>query len=268
MHEGLSGPSCHPEASMSRRLRVIPRLDIKGPNLIKSISFEGLRVLGDPAEYAKKYYDDSADELLFIDTVASLYQRHQFIDIVSRVASQVFIPVIVCGGIRSLADIETMLRNGADKVAINTAAINEPALLTQGAETFGKQCMVLSIEAKRVNSNSWECYTNNGREKTGLDAVEWASRAELLGAGEILVTSVDRDGTRSGFDKGLVSAIRNIVTVPVIASGGAGSIEHIESLVAETNPSAVCVGTMLHYGHTSMSALKAGLAHSGIKVRP
>jgi len=267
MREGLSGPSCQPEASNSRMLRVIPRLDIKGPNLIKSISFEGLRVLGEPAEYAKKYYEDSADELLLIDTVASLYRRQQFIETISRVASQVFIPVMVCGGIRSLTDMETMLRNGADKVAINTAAIMEPALLTQGAETFGKQCMVLSIEAKRVNPNSWECYTNNGREQTGLDAVEWAARAEFLGAGEILVTSVDRDGTRSGFDQELVRAIRTKVSVPVIASGGAGTIEHIERLVAETDPSAVCVGTMLHYGHTSMSALKSGLAQSGIKVR-
>lgn len=248
-------------------LRVIPRLDIKGPNLIKSISFEGLRVLGDPAEFAHKYYAGGADELLFMDTVASLYQRQQFIDLINRVAADVFIPIIVGGGVRSLEDMETMLRNGADKIGINTAAVATPALLTQGAEVFGKQCMVLSIEAKKVGPGKWECYTHNGREKSGLDAVQWARQGEELGAGEILVTSVDNDGTRAGFDEDLVLAIRKSVSVPVIASGGAGKPADVVRLYRQANPSGVCVASMLHYGVADIAGLKNALADDGIKVR-
>lgn len=248
-------------------LRIIPRLDIKGPNLIKSISFEGLRVLGDPAEFAHKYYAGGADELLFMDTVASLYQRQQFIDLINRVAADVFIPIIVCGGVRSLEDMETMLRNGADKIGINTAAVATPELLTQGAEVFGKQCMVLSIEAKKIGPGKWECYTDNGREKSGLDAVQWARQGEELGAGEILVTSVDNDGTRSGFDEDLVLSIRKSVSVPVIASGGAGKPVDVIRLHRQANPSGVCVASMLHYGVADIAGLKNALADDGIKVR-
>jgi cyclase len=248
-------------------LRIIPRLDIKGPNLIKSISFEGLRVLGDPAEFAQKYYAGGADELLFMDTVASLYQRQQFIDLVNRVAADVFIPIIVCGGVRSLEDMETMLRNGADKIGINTAAVASPDLVTRGAEVFGKQCMVLSIEAKKVGSGKWECYTDNGRERSGLDAVQWAIRGEELGAGEILVTSVDNDGTRAGFDEDLVLSIRKSVSVPVIASGGAGKPADVVHLYGQANPSGVCVASMLHYGVSDVVGLKNALADQGIKVR-
>jgi len=248
-------------------LRIIPRLDIKGPNLIKSISFEGLRVLGDPAEFAHEYYASGADELLFMDTVASLYQRQQFIDLINRVAADVFIPIIVCGGVRSLEDMETMLRNGADKIGINTAAVATPELVTQGAEVFGKQCMVLSIEAKKVGPGKWECYTDNGREKSGLDAVHWARQGEELGAGEILVTSVDNDGTRAGFDEDLVLSIRKSVSVPVIASGGAGKPADVVRLYRRATPSGVCVGTMLHYGVADIAALKNALAAEGIRVR-
>lgn len=248
-------------------LRVIPRLDIKGQNLIKPISFEGLRVLGAPEDFARKYYEDGADELLFMDTVASLYQRGQFIDIINRVASGVFIPIIVCGGVRSLEDMEVLLRNGADKIGINTAAIKDPSLITQGAEAYGKQCMVVSIEAKRVGAGLWECYTDNGREKTGLDVVQWAMQAESLGAGEILVTSVDKDGTRSGFDVDLVRSIREAVSVPVIASGGAGKVADIVQLLNDANPSAVCVGSMLHYELATMQTLKTALAQEGVQVR-
>ena len=248
-------------------LRIIPRLDIKGPNLIKSISFEGLRVLGDPAEFAHKYYAGGADELLFIDTVASLYQRQQFIDLINRVAADVFIPIIVCGGVRSLEHMETMLRNGADKIGINTAAVATPTLITQGAEVFGKQCMVLSIEAKKVGPGKWECYTDNGRERSGLDAVQWAARGEELGAGEILVTSVDNDGTRVGFDVDLVLSIRRSVSVPVIASGGAGRPADVARLYNQANPSGVCIATMLHYGVADIAGLKNTLADEGIKVR-
>ncbi len=248
-------------------LRIIPRLDIKGPNLIKSISFEGLRVLGDPAEFAYEYYAGGADELLFMDTVASLYQRQQFIDLINRVAADVFIPIIVCGGVRSLEDMETVLRNGADKIGINTAAVATPTLITQGAEVFGKQCMVLSIEAKKVGPGKWECYTDNGRERSGLDAVQWAVRAEELGAGEILVTSVDNDGTRAGFDEDLVLGIRRSVSVPVIASGGAGKPADVARLHNQANPSGVCIATMLHYGVADIAGLKNALADDGIKVR-
>jgi cyclase len=248
-------------------LRIIPRLDIKGPNLIKSISFEGLRVLGDPAEFAQRYYEGGADELLFMDTVASLYQRQQFIDLINRVAADVFIPIIVCGGVRSLEDMETMLRNGADKIGINTAAVATPELVTQGAEVFGKQCMVLSIEAKKVGSGKWECYTDNGRERSGLDAVQWAIRGEELGAGEILVTSVDNDGTRAGFDEDLMLSIRRSVSVPVIASGGAGKPADVIRLYGQSNPSGVCVASMLHYGLADIVGLKSALADEGIKVR-
>lgn len=248
-------------------LRVIPRLDIKGQNLIKSISFEGLRVLGAPEDFARKYYEDGADELLFMDTVASLYQRGQFIDLINRVASEVFIPIIVCGGVRSLGDMEVLLRNGADKIGINTAAIKSPTLITQGAEVFGRQCMVVSIEAKRIGAGIWECYTDNGREKTGLDVVQWAVQAESLGAGEILVTSVDNDGTRSGFDVELVRSIREAVSVPVISSGGAGKVADIVQLLSAANPSAVCVGTMLHYGPATLETVKTELAQKGVRVR-
>jgi cyclase len=248
-------------------LRIIPRLDIKGPNLIKSISFEGLRVLGDPAEFAHRYYAGGADELLFMDTVASLYQRQQFIDLINRVAADVFIPIIVGGGVRSLEDMETMLRNGADKIGINTAAVATPTLLTQGAEVFGKQCMVLSIEAKKVGPGKWECYTDNGREKSGLDAVQWARQGEELGAGEILVTSVDYDGTRAGFDEELVLAIRKSVSIPVIASGGAGKPADVVRLYRKANPSGVCVASMLHYAAADIAGLKNALADDGIKVR-
>lgn len=248
-------------------LRIIPRLDIKGPNLIKSISFEGLRVLGDPAKFARNYYAGGADELLFMDTVASLYQRQQFIDLINRVAAEVFIPIIVCGGVRSLEDMETMLRNGADKIGINTAAVATPALVTQGAEVFGKQCMVLSIEAKKVGPGKWECYTDNGRERSGLDAVQWARQGEELGAGEILVTSVDNDGTRAGFDEDLVLSIRRSVSVPVIASGGAGKPADVVRLNKQARPSGVCVASMLHYGVADIAGLKNALADDGIKVR-
>lgn len=248
-------------------LRIIPRLDIKGPNLIKSISFEGLRVLGDPAKFAHEYYAGGADELLFMDTVASLYQRQQFIDLINRVAADVFIPIIVCGGVRSLEDMETMLRNGADKVGINTAAVATPTLITQGAEVFGKQCMVLSIEAKKVGPGKWECYTDNGRERSGLDAVRWAVRGEELGAGEILVTSVDNDGTRAGFDEDLVLGIRRSVSVPVIASGGAGKPADVARLYNQAKPSGICIATMLHYGVADIAGLKNALADEGIKVR-
>jgi len=179
-------------------LRIIPRLDIKGPNLIKGIRLEGLRVVGDPHAFALRYYAQGADEMVFMDIVASLYQRNSLSDIIRRAANQIYIPITVGGGIRSLDDVDNMLRSGADKVAINTAAIARPALITEVARRFGSQCMVLSVEAKRTGPGRWEAYTDNGREHTGLDVIDWIAQAVGLGAGEILLTAVDQEGTRKG----------------------------------------------------------------------
>ena len=203
-------------------LRIIPRLDIKGPNLIKGIRLEGLRVVGDPHAFALRYYAQGADEMVFMDIVASLYQRNSLSDIIRRAANQIYIPITVGGGIRSLDDVDNMLRSGADKVAINTAAIARPALITEVARRFGSQCMVLSVEAKRTGPGRWEAYTDNGREHTGLDVIDWIAQAVGLGAGEILLTAVDQEGTRKGLDIELLRAVNARVNVPVITSGGFG----------------------------------------------
>ena len=206
------------------RIRIIPRLDIKGPNLIKGIRLEGLRVVGDPHEFALRYYEQGADELVFMDIVASLYQRNNLTDIIARAANRVFIPITVGGGIRSIGDVNTLLRSGADKVAINTAAIARPALITEVSKRYGAQCMVLSVEAKQNGPGRWEAYTDNGREHTGLDVVEWIERAVALGAGEILLTAIDKEGTRKGLDLNLLRAVAARVEVPVIISGGFGPV--------------------------------------------
>lgn len=200
-------------------VRLIARLDIKGPNLIKGVHLEGLRVMGDPHEYARRYYEEGVDELLYMDTVASLYGRNNLTEIVSSTARDVFVPMTVGGGIRTSDDVQTLLRVGADKVAINMAATKRPALISEVARRFGSQCMVLSIEAKLVGAASWEVYTDNGRERTGMDVVQWAQRGVELGAGEVLVTSVDQEGTGKGFDVALIQAVSTKVSVPVIASG-------------------------------------------------
>jgi cyclase len=210
-----------------RHLRIIARLDIKGPNLIKGIHLEGLRVVGDPHEHALRYYEQGADELLFIDIVASLYQRNNLSDIIKRAADRVYVPITVGGGIRSLDDVSTMMHSGADKVAINTAAIARPELLGEVARRYGSQCMVLGVEAKRVAPGKWEAYTDNGRERTGRDVVEWVKEAVSRGVGEILLTSVDQEGTRKGFDLPLVQQVCAAVSVPVTASGGFGKPEDI-----------------------------------------
>lgn len=203
-------------------IRIIPRLDIKGSNLIKGIHLEGLRVVGDPHAFALDYYRQGADELVFMDIVASLYQRNNLAEIIKRAADQIFVPITVGGGIRSLDDVHTMLRSGADKVAINTAAVARPELITEVSQRFGAQCMVLSVEAKRRAGGGWEAFIDNGREHTGLDVAEWIVRAVALGAGEIMLTSVDQEGTRKGFDVDLVRTVAALVKVPIIASGGYG----------------------------------------------
>lgn len=247
-------------------VRLIARLDVKGPNLVKAVHLEGLRVMGDPQEYARRYYEQGADELIYIDIVASLYGRNNLTEIVRRAAHDVFVPMTVGGGIRSLEDVRELLRAGADKVAINTAAVKRPELVTEVSRRFGSQCMVLSIEAKSQGQGSWEAYTDCGRERSGLDAVDWARRGIELGAGEILITSIDREGTRKGFDIPLVKAIASAVSVPVIASGGYGETRHLAEVVSQ-GADAVAFADALHYDRTTISQLREAAQAQGIKVR-
>ena len=248
-------------------LRIIPRLDIKGPNLIKGIRLEGLRVVGDPHAFALRYYDQGADELVFMDIVASLYQRNSLSDIIRRAADRVYIPITVGGGIRSIDDVYQALRSGADKVAINTAAVARPELIGEVARRFGSQCMVLSIEAKKIAEGRWEVFTDNGRERTGKDVVEWARRGWELGAGEILLTSVDREGTRRGFDVELVEAVTRACAIPVIASGGMGTLEHVEEVCKRGRADAVAIADALHYKRMDIPQVREGMRGRGIAVR-
>lgn len=248
-------------------VRLIARLDIKGPNLIKGIHLEGLRVVGDPQDFARRYYEAGADELIYMDIVASLYGRNSLLDIVRRTAQFVFVPITVGGGVRSTEDAARLLRSGADKVAVNTAAIRRPALLTELAERFGSQAVVLSIEAKRSTGGGWEAYTDNGREHTGIDAIEWAAQGQALGAGEILVTSVDQEGTRRGFDVDLTRRINEVVTIPVITSGGMGSVDHLARVVEDGRADAVAIADMLHFDRMSLPEIRAAARARGIDVR-
>ncbi|MEO8310836.1 MAG: imidazole glycerol phosphate synthase cyclase subunit [Caldimonas sp.] len=247
-------------------VRLIARLDIKGSNLIKGVHLEGLRVIGDPQEYARRYYEQGADELVYIDIVASLYGRSKLTEIVRRAAHDVFVPMTVGGGIRSIEDVGDLLRAGADKVAINTAAVRRPELIDEVSRRFGSQAMVLSIEAKEQAPGRWEVFTDCGRERSGVDAVDWARRGVDLGAGEILVTSIDREGTRKGFDLALVKAISSAVEVPVIASGGFGEMAHLGEAVS-AGADAVAIADALHYKRTTFPELRREAAERGIPVR-
>ena len=248
-------------------LRLIARLDIKGANLIKGIHLEGLRVVGDPQIHAAKYYQDGADEIIYMDTVASLYGRNNLVDVVSRATEHVFVPITVGGGIRSVEDARTLLRAGADKVAINTAAIKEPKLISQLSDVWGSSTIVLSIEAKKTGDNKWEAYTDNGRERTGLDVGQWAETGAKLGAGEIFVTSVDQEGTRKGFDCELVAEITKRVEIPVIASGGFGSLDHLSQLVKTAKPTGVAIADSLHYNRYSFEQIRSFCLANGISTR-
>jgi imidazole glycerol-phosphate synthase subunit HisF len=250
-----------------KKIRIIPRLDIKGPNLIKGIHLEGLRVIGDPQEFARRYYADGADELLYVDVVASLYGRNSLHDLIEKATRDVFVPMTVTGGVRSVDDVKRILRAGADKIGVNTAAVARPELIKEIAETFGSQCMVLSIEAKKVDSGGWEAYTDNGRERSGRDVVEWAKQGEALGAGEILLTSVDREGTREGFDIDLLQAVASAVSIPVIASGGMGRHEDVPPAILTGGVDAVAVADMLHYGRTTIPEIKQAAQANGLDVR-
>jgi cyclase len=249
-----------------RHVRIIARLDIKGPNLIKGVRLEGLRVVGDPNEHAIRYYEAGIDELVFIDIVASLYQRNNLSDIISRAADQVYVPITVGGGLRTLDDVSRMLHSGADKVAINTAAIARPELITEVARRYGSQCMVLGVEAKRVAPGRWEAYTDNGRERTGLDVIDWVRRGVALGAGEVLLTSVDQEGTRKGFEVALVQQVCDAVGVPVTASGGFGAPGDLAALAA-TGISGIAIADALHWKRMGVADIKAHARACGFDVR-
>ncbi len=247
-----------------KKIRLIPRLDIKGPYLVKGIQMEGLRKLGDPNKFALSYYNQGACELIYIDIVASLYNRDNIIEIVKKTAKDIFIPLTVGGGVRSIEDIRKLLHSGADKVAINTAAIKEPKLIKEAASVFGSQCIVVSIEAKRIGSNKWEAYIDNGRERTGVDVLDWVLQAVELGAGELLITSVDQEGTKKGYDIDLIRIIADRVPIPVIVCGGAGKPEDIVNAVVEGHADAVAAGSIFHYGLFSIVDVKNALQKEGI----
>ena len=258
--------SCLAVTQAVRNVRLIARLDIKAPNLVKGIQLEGLRKLGDPNEFALKYYRAGIDEIYYEDIVASLYERNSLLDVVEKTTRDIFVPITVGGGLRSISDVAAVLKAGADKVAINTAAIKDPSLVTAVSKRFGNQCMVLSIQAKRQGA-SWEAYFDNGRERSGLDVIEWARKGQALGAGEILLTSVDREGTANGFDLELVKTVTDEVDLPVVASGGMGELEDLKVVVLESGADAVAMAHVLHYKIFSIPDVRAHCIKVGIPVR-
>ena len=248
--------------------RIIPCLDVDNGRVVKGIRFVSLTDAGDPVEQAKRYDAEGADELTFLDITASSDKRDIVTDLVRRVADEVFIPFTVGGGLRSVEDIRAILRAGADKITLNTAAIEEPNLIGEGAETFGSQCIVIAIDARRrVGASGWEVFTHGGRRAVGIDAIEWAVRAESLGAGEILLTSMDCDGTRDGYDIELTRAVSDEVRIPVIASGGAGKVEHFYDALVEGGASAVLAASLFHFGELSIGDVKSYLRGRGVEVR-
>ena len=247
--------------------RVISRIDVKNEFVIKGIHLEGLRKVGDPNELAKKYYDSGIDEIVFMDAVAAYYDRNSLSHIIEKACSDVFVPITVGGGIRTIQNIQTALTSGADKVAINTQSVKDPNFIRHASKTFGSQCIVSSVDAMRIGDDKWEVYVDNGREPTGLDVIEWVKKLESLGAGEIMLTSIDSEGTKKGFDLELNKAIGEAVSIPVIASGGAGIVSDITELMVESNVDAVAVASLLHYDLATISDIKLGLSAEGIKVR-
>ena len=248
-------------------LRLIARLDVKGENIIKAVQLEGLRVVGNPQNFAVRYYREGIDEIIYMDTVASLYGRNNLFDILRHTADNVFIPITAGGGVRSEEDAYTLLRSGADKVAINTAAIKRPEIISELANKFGSQCIVLSIDAKKISEGKWQAYNDNGREKTGLDAVDWIKHGVELGAGEILLTSIDQEGTCEGFDIDLVQTASDSVTVPVIASGGMGTLQHLVDVAREGRADAIAFAHVLHYEEISISNIRNHAIQQGLNVR-
>ena len=250
-------------------IRLIGRLDVKMQHLIKGIQYEGWRKVGDPGEFARNYYEQGIDELIFMDVVASLYERNNLTEIVEHTAQETFIPLTVGGGIRTLQDVKQVLSVGADKVAVNTIATREPDILKAMSDTYGSQATVLSIEAKRNRDGvTWEAMTENGRNHTGLDVVDWAAKAESYGAGEILLASIDCDGTRRGMDIELIKAVTSAVNIPVIATGGVGEPAHVVDAVQQGGAEAVALARALHYQDISLADLRSSLENAGLSVRP
>lgn len=247
--------------------RIIPCLDVKAGRVVKGVKFVGLRDAGDPVEVARVYDRDGADELCFLDITASHENRGIILDVVARTAEQIFMPLTVGGGISTTEDIRNLLRAGADKVSINTAAVNRPEFVREAAQRFGSQCIVVAIDAKRIG-NHWEVFTHGGRNPTGIDACEWSKRMESYGAGEILLTSMDRDGTKAGYDLELTRTISKAVNIPVIASGGVGELQHIYDGLTEGGASAALAASIFHFGEFSIRDCKEYLAKHGVQVRP
>ncbi len=247
--------------------RIIPCLDVNKGRVVKGINFLNLRDAGDPVEAAFKYNKNGADEIVFLDITASYEKRKTIVNVVRRTAEKVFIPLTVGGGIRTVYDMAELLFNGADKVSINTAAVNNPRLIKEGAKKFGSQCIVLAVDAKKKGKNKWEVYTHGGRTPTGIDAVYWVKKAVKLGAGEILLTSMDADGTKQGYDIELNRAVSDAVSVPVIASGGAGSPGHMLKVLKEGRADAVLAASIFHYKEYSIKSVKDYLARHGVLVR-
>ena len=247
--------------------RIIPCLDVKEGRVVKGTNFIGLRDAGDPVELASYYDREGADELVFLDITASVEKRKSMLDVIDRTASRVFMPLTVGGGISSAADMRGCLNAGADKTSLNTAAVRDPSLLSQGAELFGNQCVVLALDAKRCGQDKWEVYVNGGRTPTGLDAVAWAKKAVSLGAGEILLTSMDADGTKNGYDIPLTRADAEAVPVPVIASGGAGTLEHFYDVLTLGKADAVLAASVFHYKQFTIRQVKEYLRGRGVEVR-
>lgn len=247
--------------------RLIARLDIKGPNVIKGIQMDGLRVVGPVAEVARRYYDQGIDEVVMIDTVASLYGRESMVELIREVTAECFVPVTVGGGIRSLEDADALFRAGADKVALNTAALVRPQIISEIAQKYGSQAVVVHVEAKAITELGWECYTEAGRQPSGIRVTDWVSIAEAHGAGEFLVTNVDRDGTRQGIDEALLNQVRSLVAVPVIASSGAGSLAHVVNVLTRSGCDGIAIGAAFHWGNFSVGECRQACLEAKIAVR-
>jgi imidazole glycerol-phosphate synthase subunit HisF len=249
------------------KIRVVARIDVKNEFAIKGIHLEGLRKVGNPNTMARNYYNNGIDEIVFMDAVAAYYDRNSLRELIQEACTDVFIPITVGGGIRTIDDIKNALNSGADKVAINTKAVQDPNFIMQSAKIFGSQCIISSIEAKKIGENKWEVYTDNGREPTGKDVVEWAQHVEELGAGEIMLTSIDREGTKKGFDINLYQSVIHSVSIPIIASGGMGKSSDAVKLIKHVNVDAIAIASVLHYKIESIKEIKNTLLESQIKVR-
>ena len=249
------------------KTRIIPCLDVKNGKVVKGTKFKNLKYAGDPVKQAQIYDKQGADELCFLDITASSEKRNIIFDVVKKTAQKCFMPLTVGGGVRSIKDIRKLLLCGADKVSINTSAIKEPNLVKKSSKKFGNQCIVVAIDAKKIDKNKWEIYTHGGRQKTGIDAIKWAKKMENYGAGEILLTSMDKDGTKSGFDLELTKKISNIINIPVIASGGVGNIQHLIDGIKIGKASAVLAASIFHYGKFTIKEVKKKMKQKGIAVR-